>query len=228
MLVGIPRTTRPTWPGGWRIRKPSTSRGLPARWGAGSEGSSAWRGEPEPGDGSYAPARYSVSVTWSPQFVSGLVLLTDPFGDRAVHREVVRCCAAPVPPVRRCRDDVAGADADDVAAARLHESGSLHHVEGLAQRMRMPGCACARGEVDGVHADARRRLTHDDGIDPHVAGEPLGGPLAEGFSGSISITPPMWSCSRWGCVADEATFRLSCQTLSRRHLVPCPGPLGAP
>src|SRR4051812_8122953 len=97
------------------------------------------------------------------------------FGHGEVRHDVVGCSAVPVPFVRGCEDDVPGPDADDVAPARLHKPRALGDVQGLAERVGVPGGACARREVNGADADARGFLALGDGVEPHIPGEPLCG-----------------------------------------------------
>src|SRR5262249_34071572 len=62
-------------------------------------------------------------------------------GDGQVGHEVVPGGAVPVPLVRRGQDDLARADLGGLAATGLDEPPALEHVEGLPDRVRMPGRA---------------------------------------------------------------------------------------
>jgi len=70
-------------------------------------------------------------------------------------------------------DSVAGADLLDRAALALAAADALGDEDRLAERVRVPGRAGARGEVDARRGGAGRCFGHRDGIDVDVAGEPV-------------------------------------------------------
>jgi hypothetical protein len=69
--------------------------------------------------------------------------------------------------------DVAGADGDDRSAAGLHSALALGDVEGLADRVVVPGGVGAGREMHRADRE-RRTLGLGDGVDVDVAGELLG------------------------------------------------------
>src|SRR5437868_9923512 len=68
--------------------------------------------------------------------------------DREVRHEVVGRRAVPVPLAGRRANGVAGVDLDDLAAARLDAPEAFRDVDGLANRMAVPGIAGAGREAD--------------------------------------------------------------------------------
>ena len=71
-------------------------------------------------------------------------------------------------------DGIAGPDLDDLAAAGLDEPDALGDVQRLADRVRMPCVARTRSEVDDAGPETRRLHATRDGVEPDVAGEPVG------------------------------------------------------
>ena len=71
-----------------------------------------------------------------------------------VDHEPVRRGAVPVVLAGLEVDAVAGADDLDRAAAALAEADALGDVDGLTERMRVPGGTRAGGEVDEAACDA--------------------------------------------------------------------------
>ena len=96
--------------------------------------------------------------------------------------------AVPVPFAGGRVDGVAGADLDDLAAAGLDQPDALGDVQGLPERVGVPGVAGSGGEADGVDPDAGGRLAAGDDVVPDVAGEPPTGPFALGCLGCTSIS----------------------------------------
>src|SRR3954453_8465556 len=70
-------------------------------------------------------------------------------------------------------DAVAGADLLDGAAFTLAAADAFGHPDRLAARVRVPGGACARREMNGGGADLRRLAGCSDGVDVDGAGEPI-------------------------------------------------------
>jgi hypothetical protein len=68
-------------------------------------------------------------------------------------------------------DDVARPDFLDRTALALRPAAAERDDEGLAERMGMPGRACARLERDGGASDTRRRTTLEGRVDADGARE---------------------------------------------------------
>src|SRR6266536_3517104 len=115
---------------------------------------------------------------------------------RKVGHEVVGGRAVPVPLSRRRVDHVAGADLDDLAAARLHQPTPLGHVQRLAAWMGVPGGAGARCEPDDVDAHAGVVFPPRDDVVPDVPGERLGRALDTRLPGlNLHVESPSLSAS---------------------------------
>src|SRR5215207_6328712 len=90
-----------------------------------------------------------------------------------VDHEAVRCGAMPVVLVGLEEDAVAGADELDRATAALAEADALGHVDGLAERVGVPGGSRAGGEVDEVGLRPCGGGRGGDRVDVDVIGEPV-------------------------------------------------------
>ena len=89
--------------------------------------------------------------------------------------EVVGCRAVPVLFVGCNADHVTGVDADEWSAAGLDEAFAFGDEERLAESVPVPGGVGTRREVHGAERPGRWSLVGGDGVDEHVAGEPVGG-----------------------------------------------------
>src|SRR4051794_23031712 len=94
---------------------------------------------------------------------------------RDVGHEAIRGGAVPVILAGLEVDAVAGADDLDRSLAALAEPHALGDPDRLAERVRVPGGARARGEVDAGSLQPRRRRRGGYLVDVHRPGEPLGG-----------------------------------------------------
>src|SRR5436190_11331874 len=105
----------------------------------------------------------------------GAALLVDLL-HRDVRHEAVGRGAVPVLLAGLEVDAVAGVHHLDRAAAALAAPDPLGHVDGLAERMRVPGGAGARREVhaEGLHPGGGRR--HREDVDVDMPGEPVAWP----------------------------------------------------
>ena len=79
--------------------------------------------------------------------------------------------------------DVAGADSHERPAACLDVALAFGDEERLAVGVVMPGGVGAWREVHGAERPRRSALVGGDGVDEHVAGEPVGRPLHRGVLG---------------------------------------------
>src|SRR6266511_3810989 len=95
--------------------------------------------------------------------------------DRDVGHEPRRRGAVPVVLARFEEDAVAGADHLDGAALALAEADALGHPDRLSVRVRVPGGARRRGEVDAGRAHPRLLRRRCDRVDVDGAREPVAG-----------------------------------------------------
>jgi hypothetical protein len=97
---------------------------------------------------------------------------------------------APVPvPFARCRvDGLARVHGHSLAAAGFDERDPVGYAEGLTEGVDVPGGSRPSGEADqcGGHPVWQRPGLRDR-VDPHVAGEPFGRALPEGWRASTSM-----------------------------------------
>src|SRR5262245_40494783 len=89
--------------------------------------------------------------------------------------------AVPMLLVRWDPHRVAGADFLHLAAPGLDAAAAHDDVQGLAERMGVPGGACAGFETDAGGADARRLGRLHDRVLPHGSGEPVARSAARGI-----------------------------------------------
>src|SRR5947208_13362972 len=80
----------------------------------------------------------------------------------------------PILLARRKPDHVARTNFFNRAAFALNASTAGSNNQSLAERMRVPGCACARLKGDTCAGCARRNGSAEQWINPHLAGEPIG------------------------------------------------------
>ena len=132
---------------------------------------------------------YSSSVTCSPQ-ATGLPVSSACWIAMWVMKRVGRG-AVPVVLAGLEEDAVAGSDQLDAAALALAEPDTLGDPDRLAERVRVPRGAGARGEMDGSRADARVVASRSDRVDIDRAGEPVGGadPGLERIPGDLHGSP---------------------------------------
>ena len=96
-----------------------------------------------------------------------------PFGNGKMRHRFFRCRAMPVSRIRWDPDNVAGSYFFDRPAVPLDPTAPGNDVQGLAQRMRMPGSSRTRGKRHDSPADARRGIGAILIGDLDIAGKPL-------------------------------------------------------
>src|SRR4051794_19334557 len=119
------------------------------------------------------------------------VVLVVGFVDGEVDHEAVACGAVPVFLVGFEQDAVAGVDDFDGPAAALAQADAFGDEDGLAEGVAVPVGSGAGHEVDQVRGDPRRRGCGGDGVDVHVAGEPVAGSFGggDGAAGDLHQVP---------------------------------------
>src|SRR5262249_40456278 len=110
----------------------------------------------------------------------GDVLAVEMLLQRNMHHVGLGAGAVPVLLVGRDPDRVARPDLADRAAPELYPADAGDHVQGLAERVGVPGGARLRLEPDDGAADARWRRCLDDRLLPDRAGERVGRTTARG------------------------------------------------
>src|SRR3954454_18642719 len=98
--------------------------------------------------------------------------------DRDVGHQPGGCGAVPVVLTGLEEDAVAGADHLDLAALALAEADAFGEPDRLAMRLRVPGGARARCEVDGRSAERGYVARRGDRVDVDRAGEPVARPIS--------------------------------------------------
>src|SRR3954454_5473921 len=97
---------------------------------------------------------------------------------RDVRHQPRRRRTVPVVLARLEEDAVTGTDDLDRAALALAEADAFGDPDRLAERVRMPGGARARGEVDGRGAEDGCLAGRGDRVDVDRAGEPVARPVS--------------------------------------------------
>src|SRR5436190_14861146 len=106
--------------------------------------------------------------------LAGVVCLLD----RDMRHQPRRCGTVPVVLARLEEDAIAGPDQLDRAALALAEPDALGDPDRLAVRMRVPGGARARRDVNAGRAHPRALRRDRDSIGQDRSGEPLTRPRA--------------------------------------------------
>jgi hypothetical protein len=118
---------------------------------------------------------------------------------------------------------------DELSAVGLDQADALGDVQGLADRVAVPGGAGAGGEVHHAHTEPRRLLAFCDHIHPDVPGEPLRRSLGRGLllqdlhvTSHTSCWMWIWADGFWR-ESSRMVFAALAQRAGRVH---CTGPTG--